>query len=195
MMEKILSDLGAKGFSYNPGFLDSKALKEMTGFFEEHKNSFAAARVGKDRTRDESIRGDYTFWLDPLDPPEAFKSTRDFLEGLKSEVNQKFFLGLKQFEFHLALYPQGAFYRKHSDQFENSSSRALTFIFYLNESWSPADGGELIFYDKNDEVLATICPSPGTFVTFFSADFPHEVLASKKDRKSLTGWIHNRIIY
>jgi SM-20-related protein len=118
-----------------------------------------------------------------------------FLEELKKALNENFFLGLKQYECHLASYPAGSFYQKHSDRFEASSSRYLSFVFYLNESWEPDYGGTLVLYEKNGSPIDTIFPLPGSFICFLSEDFPHEVQAAKFERRSLTGWMHNKLIY
>lgn len=37
----------------------------------------------------------------------------------------------------------GDFYLKHLDSFRGNENRKLTTVFYLNENWTPADGGEL----------------------------------------------------
>jgi SM-20-related protein len=75
------------------------------------------------------------------------------------------------------------------------SSRRLSFIFYLNEVWDKNDGGELVIYNKAGEVLDTLLPMPGSFITFLSDEFPHEVRPSLKERRSFTGWMHTKIIY
>lgn len=197
MIERILEDIDSKGFSYVESFLTEASLREISEFFESHKNEFKPALIGpaQSKQRNENVRGDHTFWLDPLDPPLEFRPLIKFLDELREKINARFFLGLKQFECHLAYYPQGTFYKKHSDRFEVNSSRSLSFVFYLNENWTPADGGELLLYDKNDNSLETIRPMPGSFICFLSEDFPHEVKSALRERRSLTGWMHTKIIY
>lgn len=196
MMDLIVHELYNKGFGQTLNFFTSDELKNIKAYFETHKDDFRAALVGKglQRTRNESIRGDYTLWLDPKHPEKEFEKTMLFLEELKVKVNQRLFLGLKEFECHLAAYPIGAFYSKHLDRFEIDSSRSLSFVFYLHEEWSEGDGGELIIYDQKGNLLREIKPRPASLVYFLSADFPHEVLPSKIERRSLTGWMHTKII-
>lgn len=196
-IELLVSELEKNGYAYETRFLSDESLAAISGFIDDRKSEFRPALIGpaNARQRNENVRGDFTFWLDPLDPPQEFKLIIQFLEDLKSRVNEKFFLGLKQFECHLAYYPPGTFYKKHLDRFESNSSRSLSFVFYLNEEWDPSNGGELVLYDKNGTQIETLNPLPGSFVCFLSEEFPHEVKAAKTERRSLTGWMHTKIIY
>jgi SM-20-related protein len=197
MIGKIVAEIDRFGFSFTENVIAAADLRAITSFFDEHKHEFTAAKVGPqdNRQRVESIRGDHTLWIDPLAPEAAFKPVLKFLETLREALNSRFYLGLKQFECHLAYYPAGSFYKKHSDRFETSSSRSLSFVFYLNSNWESSDGGELILFDKNDNALKSFSPMPGSFVCFMSEDFPHEVKSGLKERRSLTGWMHTKIIY
>lgn len=197
MLEKIISEIERQGFSYTENLLSSADLILINNFFDENKGVFKPAKVGPSsaKRRDDMIRGDYTFWLDPLDPIHEFTKQITFLNELQTTLNARFFLGLKQFECHLAFYPAGTFYKTHSDRFEANSSRSISFVFYLNKEWTKKDGGELVIYDKNHQQLETIYPLPGSFICFLSEDFPHEVRQSLKERRSLTGWMHTKLIY
>lgn len=197
MVDQILQEIERKGFCYLQNVLDRSELASINEFFETHKNEFEAAKVGigDNKQRVETIRGDYTFWLDPIAPDESFRKIIAFVEELKNKLNEKFFLGLKQFECHLARYPQGTFYKKHLDRFETNSSRSVSFIFYVHEAWSPENGGELVLYDKGGDVIETVVPRPGSFICFMSDEFPHEVRPATRERRSLTGWMHTKLIY
>ncbi|MGJ8682812.1 2OG-Fe(II) oxygenase, partial [Paraglaciecola sp.] len=74
--------------------------------------------------------------------------------------------------------------------FKGRSNRALSTVYYLNPNWSEADGGELIIYspEKNDEPISKVTPLFNQCIIFLSDMFPHEVLASNKDRFSIAGW-------
>jgi SM-20-related protein len=197
MIDKIIPSLHTLGWAHIPGFLHEKELESINCFFENQKQDFKTANIGKgsQKMRVEEIRGDRTLWLDPINPPKEFFPIMTFLNQLKIELNRQLFLGLKEFECHLAYYPVGALYKKHSDLFEKDSSRALSFIFYLHSYWGEDDGGELILYDNNGSVVQEILPLPGSFACFVSSEFPHEVKPGKKERMSLTGWMHTKIIY
>jgi SM-20-related protein len=56
-------------------------------------------------------------------------------------------------------------------------------------------GGELVIFDKDHKEITAIYPTPGTFICFLSEEFPHEVRPAKIERRSLTGWMHTKIIY
>ncbi len=82
----------------------------------------------------------------------------------------------------------GDFYLKHLDSFRGNENRKLTTVFYLNENWTPADGGELKIYDLQDNWIETLAPVAGRLVVFLSERFPHEVLEAHADRVSIAGW-------
>jgi SM-20-related protein len=197
MIDKILQDLESEGISCVPYLVDSKTLDSVHHFFELKKAEFTPAKVGlKDnKQRVESIRGDFSYWLDPLTPPRELVPLFKLLDNLRQRVNAQFYLGLQDYECHLAYYPEGTFYRKHLDRFEKDSSRKLTFIFYLNNTWSPEFGGELVVYNKDGSIKSSYLPLPGTFICFLSDEFPHEVRSATHERRSFTGWMHTKRIY
>ncbi len=194
MLDQILEDIDTQGWSLASNFISDSELTSINNYFDEHKSEFVAAKVGQgqQKLRNEEIRGDYTLWLDPLIPHKTFLSVTQKLDDLQNHLNQKFFLGLKDFEYHLAYYPASYFYRRHVDAFEKGSSRIISFIMYLNSSWQDTEGGELVIYDREGKTLKKVTPAPGLMVCFLSHDFPHEVLTCQKERRSLTGWMHNR---
>ena len=61
----------------------------------------------------------------------------------------------------------------------------------MNRDWQPDDGGALVIYDPANEQreLQRIQPEFGTLVLFASERFPHEVLPTRRQRLSLTGWL------
>lgn len=196
MLEQIIHNIETQGFCVIPGFISETRLERINAFIDEKKTEFTPARVGHgtQKLRDETIRGDYTLWLDSLLPEAEFLEVTNQLDELQAQLNKKLFLGLKDFEYHLAYYPTSYFYRRHVDAHEKGSSRIFSFVFYLNQEWSEADGGELVLYHRDGEILKTIVPAPGLFVGFLSHEFPHEVKPCHKERRSLTGWMHNKIL-
>ncbi|WP_338156648.1 2OG-Fe(II) oxygenase [Robiginitalea aestuariiviva] len=94
-------------------------------------------------------------------------------------------------EFHYALYPEGSYYRRHLDVFQNDDRRRLSLICYLNEpDWTPADGGELVLYTQGEkgEKAVWVDPLPGQLVLMESHILEHEVKPTQRPRLSLTGW-------
>ncbi len=193
MVEQIIQDIKQQGWSYLEGVLDASFLSTLSILYADN---FVPAMVGKasERQRMEEIRGDLTFWLDPLNPPSQLRELIHLLNELKQHLNQHLYLGLKDFECHLAKYPIGSFYKKHLDRFETNASRSLSFIFYLHEEWNDKDGGELILYNQKHEIIKKILPKPGSFIIFLSEEFPHEVKPCFRERRSLTGWMHTKIL-
>ena len=193
MFDQIVQEIERQGFYTRPQVLSLQDLLLANDFFLNHMTEFNPAQVGlnADRKRLENIRGDLTFWLDSDQPPGEFIHPFAFLNELKAHLNKKLFLGLRDFEAHLAVYPPGSFYAKHRDRHKTKSTRVLSFVFYLNQEWNDDDGGELVLYDDKNNELLKVLPLPGTFICFLSEDFPHEVKPAKKERKSLTGWIHS----
>lgn len=196
MLDQILREIEKEGFSYVTQLLGDEELTAINQFFQDHWKEFEAARIGtlENKKRVESIRGDFTFWLDPKKPQPAFIPLFQMLNKLKEKLNKRFFLGLQDYECHLAFYPPGTFYKKHLDRFEKNGSRKISFICYLNREWSPGDGGELIMYDQQGGIVKIIYPMPGSFICFLSDEYPHEVKPALKERRSFTGWIHTKIL-
>jgi SM-20-related protein len=116
------------------------------------------------------------------------------LEALRLALNNTLWLGLFSFDAHYALYPPGAFYRRHRDQFRGSAAssdvRVISCAIYLNENWTLADGGALRIYDG--QRAREVPPAAGTLVCFLSERFEHEVLPATRERLALTGWFRRR---
>jgi SM-20-related protein len=132
------------------------------------------------------IRGDAIRWLDGHHP--TTRAYLDWMETLRLSLNRHLFLGLFDYECHYAYYPPGAFYRKHVDAFKGETNRILSTVLYLNPIWETKNGGELVLYSHQEELLESILPSYGKMVLFLSQDFPHEVLPVHKSRYSIAGW-------
>ncbi|MCU7555789.1 2OG-Fe(II) oxygenase [Alteromonas sp. ASW11-19] len=137
--------------------------------------------------RIEDIRNDGVCWIDGA--TGGGKAWLNWTESLRQHLNRQLFMGLFSFESHFAHYPPGHFYKTHYDAFRGQGNRVVSLVTYLNESWSEADGGELVVYrDDNDTAGIPVLPKPGTLVAFLSEEFPHEVLPARRDRYSVAGW-------
>ncbi len=139
-----------------------------------------------------AVRGDEILWLneDSATAEETHFLSR--INAFMQYVNQTCYLGLRESEFHYALYPTGTFYKRHLDRFQTDSRRKLSVICYLNTNWQPADGGQLAIYLPNADGTGrteTILPIGGRMVCFESALLEHEVLPATRERLSLTGWL------
>ncbi len=197
MLEPFFQDIQAHGFSSLDNLIDQHTVRKLVKWSDilRAENQFVPAKVSGEKILNAQIRGDSTYWLDPLHPTVEWDELKLFLDQLQSQLNEKFFLGIKQYECHLAYYPVGAFYKKHLDRLSTNSSRLFTFILYLNENWNEGDGGELVVFDKQGLEIKRLSPQAGRLVGFMSDEFPHEVLPSIRPRLSFTGWMHNKLLY
>lgn len=155
-----------------------------------HKQSLlspAGIGRGKNHLINEEVRGDYTHWLDGS--TLAQQSYLAIMRELKDTLNQELFLGLFEYESHYALYPPGAFYKKHLDSFRGRSNRKVTTLLYLNPDWQTKDAGQMrLYHPQTKQPLLDVAPRSGTLVCFMSEELPHEVLPTQADRMSIAGW-------
>lgn len=189
--ENWMDSLAENDFVVIDDFLIAESLQILLSYFhqKEKESAFSKAAIGQ--TGDElvikEIRGDYTYWLDKKTDIQL-NTIFEILEEAKNKLNQLCYLSLSNYEFHLAHYPVGSFYKKHLDQFKNRNNRMISMIIYLNDNWQEGDGGELKVYPKGKN-QQLIPPLMNRCVMFKSADLPHEVLKTNVGRKSLTGWM------
>ncbi len=172
-------------------FLPKEIYQTLRKFFLEHleQDDFSKAGIGASGNRQiaTSIRGDYVYWLSDkrdIDLQQVFL----LIEELRQKLNRYCYLSLSGYEFHLAHYPAGTFYRRHIDQFRERNNRMISVIIYLNELWNEGDGGELIIY-RDNEVHQKVQPLANRCVMFRSDCVEHEVSLTQISRYSLTGWL------
>ncbi|MDF4404475.1 2OG-Fe(II) oxygenase [Vibrio parahaemolyticus] len=185
-MNKLIDALATDGYYIWDDFLSEEEVTQLRDCIPDN---WKKARIGRndDVTRIESIRSDKIQWLKPaMGQPIANYLSK--MEEIRQEVNRHFFLGLFEYEAHFAKYEKGDFYQKHLDCFKGNENRRLTTVFYMNESWSEEDAGELVVYDLNNKEIATIPPRGGRLLVFLSEQFPHEVLPTNAERFSIAGW-------
>ena len=198
-MIEMLNAIDLLGWASMPHCLDEtdslRLRTECTAASERGEFRRAGVGRGLDLQVREDIRGDHVMWLqtDAASVEQIVYLAK--LELLRLALNQRFFLGLFEYEGHFAIYPEGAFYKAHLDRHVGTSDRIVTTILYLNPDWQPGDGGELkLWTTAGDKVGAFILIEPrlGTLVCFMAGDFWHEVLPAKKPRMSITGWFRQR---
>lgn len=194
MLSNIVDELANHGWSRQPLFVPAALTRALAAECRQRsaEGELSPASVGRGIGQEvrETIRGDHIQWLEP-GQSKACDRYLDIMEGLRQALNQGLYLGLEDFECHFALYPQGAFYRRHLDRFRDDDRRAVSAVLYLNEEWQPEDGGQLRMF-LADGVEHDVQPEAGTLVVFLSGDIPHEVLPAGRERLSLTGWFRRR---
>lgn len=191
---EICAAIERHGWAVGAAFMPDKAVAALRA--EAHRRDdegeFHAAAIGRGPSRVErsDVRGDRTLWLDERVHCAAESSLWTALASLRAALNETFFLGLDSFEGHYALYPPGAFYRRHRDRFLDDDARVISCVLYLNENWSIGDGGALRLHSP--EGAHDILPAGGTLACFVSEQFEHEVLPSTRERLAVAGWFRRR---
>ena len=170
-------------------FLNDSLYIRIRDFFFARLQEFEPAGIGAQERHQivTSIRGDSTYWLDSKHDHEL-ESFWGLVRETVQMLNRYCYLSLSGFEFHLAHYPAGSYYKRHLDQFQGRNNRLISMIIYLNEGWQKGDGGELeLIASRQSPQLVE--PIAKRCVLFKSADVPHAVLKANKSRYSLTGWL------
>lgn len=194
----ISEDLKRVGYTIVTDFLGKDLSRRLAAELTRARDAghFRAAGVGRGTSwrLAPEVRTDRVEWIDAAEAGPAECELLARFEELRLALNRELCLGLFDFEAHRTLYPPGAFYRTHLDRFASSSLRTVSLIAYLNPDWHPADGGELRLYIDGDPDGASldVLPRAGTLVAFVSDRIPHEVLVTRRERLSITGWMKRR---
>ncbi|RAJ13951.1 2OG-Fe(II) oxygenase [Arenibacter echinorum] len=200
LFEKVIDDILIQKYSIVDDFFSPEDVVQLRDSLlaKYEEDQFKKAAIGN-RVNEliiKAIRGDFILWMD--------ESSKDVLEQqfflkineLANYLNKTCFMGIMHKEFHYAIYPEGTFYKRHLDTFQNDDRRKLSMVCYLNEpDWKPEqDGGELVLYlpMENGEEAKHITPFPGRVVIFESQELEHEVKPAHRERLSITGWLKTR---
>jgi len=187
----IADDLANQGYAVVDDFLSGKETEELVQLDEFRSGLLHMKKAGIGQQSDfrinESIRGDYIRWVDKNNAASPLRIYIDRVTEMMRFINRSLFLSLKDIELHTTIYPAGAYYKRHLDQFKPGDHRKLSVICYLNKDWTEDLGGQLRIYLKRG--MVDVLPVAGRLVCFRSDMIEHEVLASKKERLSVTGWM------
>lgn len=196
---RIAAEVAEKGWSVTRGYVNPEMVvslrRRVRQWWEEGDLRRAGIGRGENFQVRDDIRRDYVRWLDLESAGRFHDLLVDHYEPLRLAFNRELYLGLFDFEGHVTVYPPGGFYARHIDRFATAAHRKLSAILYLNDDWQVEDGGQLRMYLTHDDGVETahdVLPEGGTLVTFLSDVVPHEVLESKRERLSLTGWFRAR---
>lgn len=186
-LEIYFSKIAELGWAVVP--LDLSFAEQLKNELENKKklNLFKPASLAGAMT-EKTIRNDLTCWIDENQSSEVESKLLQNLKRLQEQLKNYFRIALTHFEVHYALFPEGHFYHKHTDQKANNNHRFFSFVIYLNKNWNPDQKGRLLVYDKNDTVQFQMTPEFGQMILFRS-DLLHEVEISRAERQSITGWI------
>lgn len=197
-IDAVLDRLASDGWVVIPQALPATltaALRDAClHVWQEGRFHEAATGRGDGQARRAEIRSDSVLWLDQVAELPAVQAYNAAMDGIMQAVNRGLYLGLVELESHFAVYPAGAFYKKHLDRFRDDDARTLTTVFYLNEGWPQGAGGQIRLYlDADCTQHIDVAPEAGTLVLFLSDRFWHEVLPANQQRLSVTGWYRRRV--
>jgi SM-20-related protein len=191
---QIIADgIAEQGYAVVDDFLSPPEIAAILRLDSFSKNEgFRQAGIGKQHQHqvNEAIRGDQILWLD-AHAPAALQVYLERLHALRIFLKEQLFLSLRDVEVHQTIYPVGAFYKRHLDQFKKDDHRRLSAICYLNPGWTASEGGQLRIYTQAGSV--DVVPVAGRFVCFRSDLLEHEVLPATRPRMSLTGWMLDQV--
>ncbi|WP_461088733.1 2OG-Fe(II) oxygenase [Spirosoma gilvum] len=196
VFESIIDGILSDGYGVSDHFLAPEEVTALANRLHARREEgqFRAAGIGnQQKLVENTIRGDEILWLNEASATPEEATFLERIDEFVQYVNQTCYLGLREYEFHYALYPTGTFYKRHLDQFRSDSRRKLSVICYLNTDWQEINGGQLAIYlpeaDGQSERQITISPLGGRLVCFESGRLEHEVLPATRERLSLTGWL------
>lgn len=171
-------------------FITDEMFNSIMEFFHEMESADKLKKAGIGAQQDyqvkAEIRGDFIYWLDEGRDP-ALKPFFELKDELIQSLKRFCYLSLSGSEFHIAKYPAGSYYHRHLDQFNERTNRQITVLIYLNKDWKQGNGGELVIYKEDQEILVE--PIAKRLLLFKSDVIEHEVLTTQVPRYSLTGWL------
>ena len=189
VFEAIAAGLQVHGYAVVDAGVAPPLANELYEQALHTHESYQQARIGRGEELLEKtqVRGDKTQWIEGSTAAEA--AWLQWANELRNYLNRELYIGINSFESHFAHYAPGTYYEQHFDSFQGNNSRLVSVIAYLNPEWSESDGGQLSLVDAaTDKQLMCIEPAMGKVVVFMSSDFPHAVLATHKNRYSVSGW-------
>jgi len=176
------------------------------------RGGLSAARVGATDARADPGRADESAFFDDgaagADPGlvaacEALRRLRSSLAGGGAWDAAAARLGLdpRRTSNQIARYAPGGRYARHRDApprgpAGGGAARKITCVYYLNEGWTPGDGGALRLHRPGPAGGAWTPDGAGFFdvaprldrLVLFASDLEHEVLPANAARFALTQW-------
>lgn len=184
-VEQILDDLDQQGFSIIDDAYEPEYIVDLIQECTHNLARFRDAAIQNGIVS--KIRSDHILWLNE-DLPVSHQHTQ-ILQMLGQELNQAFYLGIKNVEAHFACYNAGEFYALHKDNPQGKNGRMISSVYYLHDEWQADWGGELRLQDKNGD-WHVLEPKPNR-IALFQSDLMHEVLLAKHQRLSITAWLRS----
>ncbi|MBQ0117023.1 MAG: 2OG-Fe(II) oxygenase [Flavobacterium sp.] len=191
--EQIVDSLAEQKYAIADHFFTPQEVQDLRQLMldKQANANFKKAAIGNNNGQHiaAEVRGDFILWIDEHSDHPLEQLYFAKVDALVKYINRTLYLGIKEGEFHYAIYPEGTFYKKHLDVFKTDNRRTLSVVFYLNsEDWKEEYGGQLAIY-KPDGSQLKVTPTAGRLIIFDSKTVEHEVLPVNKTRFSITGWL------
>ena len=184
-IEQILDQLDLQGFAIIDQAYQQEYVRTLVEECSNHLNEFRDAAIQNGVVS--NIRSDHILWIN--DELKIAQHHINALNALSHQLNQAFFLGIKEVEAHFACYNAGEFYALHRDNPQGKNGRIISTVYYLHEDWQDDWGGELRLQDKHGE-WHILKPKPNR-IAIFQSDLLHEVIQAKHQRLSITAWLRS----
>jgi len=187
-----VEELGSTGFAVCLDLLSPDLVARLLAEQRQREDDGALVLAGVGRgdagTRVSGQRHAQSSWI--AGHCEAEQHFLDFAERVRLAVNRRLLLGLFGFEAQFLYYPPGGFYQRHVDALQGERGRVVSLVAYLNEDWSPQDGGALAVWRAGCEgdPAVVVAPVAGTVVLMLSEDIPHEAQVAHRERRAIAGW-------
>jgi len=195
-LEEIAESLAGQGWAVSRRVYRAEAVESLAAEARRlhAAGEFRRAGIGRGARREvqEEVRRDEIFWLRQERATAAQAFFWEGVERIRADLNRLLFLGLQEFEGHLAVFPPQGFYRRHLDRFSDADERVLSAVLFLNPGWRAEEGGALRLHLPTGPV--DVLPEAGTFAVFRSELIWHEVLPAASPRFSATGWYRRRTL-
>ena len=190
----IIGDLASKGWTWQPGLLPEALFHALRAevLAIDAEDELAPAGIGRESAflLDRSIRQSRISWLDGSTPAQA--GFLDWAEQLREAINRALMIGLFEFEACYAVYRSGGFYDRHLDSFEGARNRVVSLVVYLNDDWTPEDGGALVVWPEgaaeDAAPVARLSPEKAGVVLMLSETVPHAVEVTHRTRYAIAAW-------
>ncbi|MEO7923084.1 MAG: 2OG-Fe(II) oxygenase [Chitinophagaceae bacterium] len=166
----------------------SKGLQQNILQLQKDK-MMTPAGIGNQERKDnkQKTRSDMIYWMDKEHENVFEQEFLELAEDFIGHLNSTCYTGINSYEFHYAVYEEGSYYKRHTDQFQDDNNRKFSLISYLNEDWLEEDGGQLLVYQENE--VQKIIPHSRKAVFFKSDEMEHEVTRANRSRMSISGWL------
>ena len=123
----------------------------------------------------------------PINFIDSFVNSTPFLNAMRTITNDK---GINWADSIASSYAPGHFLTNHDD-IHNKNDRVVAYTIGMTEDWDPNWGGNLVFFDKNNNIEEGFLPRFNT-LSVFTIPQQHAVQLvapfANKERLSLLGW-------